>query len=440
MTLRHRHLHPRGIAGQLALLLVASLLLFHALAFLWLAGVDRDGPPGPPDALLQRQVAAAWLLDRTAPAARPTVLEDLAASDPDLALAPAVAADAGIDWSPERLPMPVRSGLAKGIAIGVLPPATGGGTPGGLAFRLADGSVLVGRAEPGGRPFFFFGPATVTLVFLAVSLAVLGVWAARSLTAPLRRFSGAVDRFGRDGVEPVALEEQGPDELRRAAAAFNRMQERINRLVEDRTRMLAAVGHDLRTPITRLRLRSEYVEDGELRESLLGDLDHMDALLKGAIAYLSEGRSGETATLVDLPSLLATIGDRWTDAGTPVAVSGPRTVRVSGRPTELLRLFGNLVDNAMTHGGGAEIVLAADGAAARVDVVDHGPGIAGDRKAEMLAPFTRGDAARGASAETGFGLGLAICTAIAKGHGGTLTLLDTPGGGLTARVELPLAA
>jgi signal transduction histidine kinase len=422
--------------------LIVSLLLIHGFALLWLLGIGGDGPPEPPVDRLQRQIAAVWLIDHTAPAGREALLAELTVSDPRLGLEKAGILPVGLDWSAQDKPPPLRSGLAVGIETAVLAASPSGATDQAdtinIAFRLGDGAVYTGASERG-RPPPLGGPAMITIVFLAVTFIVLGLWATRSLTAPLRQFSSAVEAFGRDGVEPVALAEQGPDEVRRAASAFNRMQQRINRLVEDRMRMLAAVGHDLRTPITRLRLRADYVQDDALRSDLLGNLDHMDALLKGALAYLSDGRSGEETALVDLPSLLSTISDQWADQGVPVPFDGPTRLRISGRPSELMRLFGNLANNAVTHGGGGRIVLAVDDGRVQVDIIDSGPGIATDLKADMMAPFTRGDTARTMHAESGFGLGLAICEAIVKGHGGRLMLVDTPGGGLTARVTLPLA-
>jgi len=432
-------LFPRGIGAQIAALLVVSLLLIHGFALLWLFGVGADVPRGPPDHRLHREMAAIWLLDRTAPDARDALLAGLRDSDPDLAIRPADPAPEGLDWSSRDKPRELTSGIARQFGTAVVPPRPEDDSDTRtIAFRLSDGTVYLAVSNER-QPPPFGGPAVTTLVFLGVTLTVLGLWAAFAVAKPLRRFSDAVEEFGRDGVEPVALTEEGPDEVRRAARAFNRMQERINKLVQDRIRMLAAVGHDLRTPVTRLKLRSDYVQDDKLRGELLGDLDHMDRLLKGALTYLSDGRSGEQTVVVDLPSLLSTISDQWSDRDVAVPFEGPTGIRVSGRPTELMRLFGNLVDNAVGHGGGGRIVLFVDADRVQIDVIDTGPGIASDQKDTMLAAFTRGDTARSVRAETGFGLGLAICEAIAKGHGGSLSLLDTPGGGLTARVVLPRA-
>lgn len=445
--MKMRHLIPRGIAGQIALLLVASLLLFHGVVAVLLfgVGIGGGGAPRPPDALYQRQLAAVWLIDRAAPSQRQDLIADMMAADPDLALRPAGVGDqiTEIDWfdTPERDAFgPWGNSLrAKGIAAGRFGAVErNGDEQSEIAFRLRDGAVMIAALRMP-QPPFFGSPLVVTLIVFAVILSVLGVWAARSLTAPLRRFSHAVEKFGNDGTEPVSLAEQGPDELRAAAAAFNRMQSRINDLVEDRTRMLAAVGHDLLTPVTRLRLRTDYVADAPLREAMLSDLDHMEGLLRGAVSYLRQGNSGEKTVVVDLSSLLQTVSDQSSDAGHVVSFDGPVRACVDGRPSELLRLFGNLVDNAIKHGGGGGVCLHLEEAFARIEIIDHGPGIAAGRRDDMLVPFVRGDDARNMDPGLGFGLGLAICLAVAKGHNGQLVLKDTPGGGLTVEVSLPLS-
>ncbi len=430
---------PHGIAGQLALLLIVSVALFHLVLSALFFGFGAPRRPVPPDVAHHRQQAALWLIDRAKPDERPDLMAALVSEDPELRFRVAdTATAAAIDWSASG-PGRAYRGETIGSGTGTVP-STAGETAGSvdMAFRLRDGTVLIGSGSWRPPPMFG-GPVFVTVAILAICLLVLGIWAARSLTAPLRSFSRAVETFGREDTTPVMLTEQGPVEVRAAASAFNRMQARIDDLVQDRTRMLAAVGHDLRTPVTRLRLRADYVADHSLRDAVLADLDHMDGLLRGALSYLQSGQSGEKTVPVDLSSLLQTIADQWADSGVIVPCSGPSRVQVSGRPSELLRLFGNLVENAVRHGGGGEIILMTltDEEAVNVAIVDHGPGIPEDAHQAMLEPFVRGDAARNMDQAAGFGLGLAICVTLARGHGGTLELTETPGGGLTVRVRLP---
>ena len=426
---------PRGVAGQMAVALIASLILIHGISFVILTLTDRLNVEVPGQ--MQRLAAAAWTLDPLPDDVRREVLQSFARHDSDLHLTLTPKAPDGFDWSGKGLPRPLVDELGSRFGIGM---AVGPHKDDGprLVFRLHDGTYLIadGSLEP---PPPVVGPAFVTALFLAVSVVVLGAWAAHELILPLQRLAGAVERFGSDTIEPVDLREEGPREVRRLAFALNRMQHRINQLMENRVRMLAAIGHDLRTPITRLRLRAEYVEDPALRAAFIDDLDCMDRLLQGGLTYLREGRSGEQTVTVDLVSLLSTVCDQCADLGhdVPFASSTCR-VPVDGRPSELLRLFANLADNAIKHAGGGAIGLAVVDDLARVEVVDNGPGIAECEKAAMQEPFVSGDAARNKDRPVGFGLGLAICRAIAKGHNGTFVLGDTPGGGLTVRVELPL--
>ncbi|MEI2384102.1 ATP-binding protein [Breoghania sp. JC706] len=434
--MRRLRFPPRGVAGQMAVALVASLILIHGIVFLvfTLSERLRDEVPGQ----MQRLAAAAWTLDTLKGETRREVLQSFARNDSDLHLTLASEAPDGFDWSGNGLPRPLVDELGSrfGIGMAVSPDEEDGLR---IVFKLHDGTYLIAEGPLKPSPPFLVGPAFVTVLFLAVCLLVLGAWAARELIRPLQRLAGAVERFGSDTIEPEDLREEGPHEVRQLAFALNRMQHRINQLMENRVRMLAAIGHDLRTPITRLRLRAEYVEDPGLRGAFIDDLDSMDRLLQGGLTYLREGRSGEMTVTVDLASLLSTVSDQCADLGHDFPLQGGAgRVPVAGRPSELLRLFSNLADNALKHAGGGAIRLAVADDLARVEVVDHGPGIAECDKAAMQEPFVSGDAARNKDCPVGFGLGLSICRAIAKGHNGTFALRDTPGGGLTVRVDLPL--
>ncbi|MDJ0929929.1 HAMP domain-containing sensor histidine kinase [Breoghania sp.] len=188
-----------------------------------------------------------------------------------------------------------------------------------------------------------------------------------------------------------------------------------------------------------MRLRADYVEDDALRQAFVDNLDHINVLLQSTLTYLREGRSGEATVSVDLASLLSTVSDQFADLGQDLPLEGVSgRVPVEGRPSELLRVFSNLADKAFKHSGDGMIRLVVEDGMARVDVVDYWPGIADENKTAMLEPFVSGDVARNKDWAMGFGLGLAICRSIVWGYGGAFTLLDTPGGGLTVRVELPL--
>jgi len=274
-------------------------------------------------------------------------------------------------------------------------------------------------------------------LFMLAALAILGasIWAVRRLTSPLTMLAAAAEHLGRD-VNAAPLSETGPQELRGAAHAFNLMQERIQRFVRDRTLMVAAMSHDLRTPITRLRLRAEFVEDEEQRRRMLSDLDDMESMVDSTLAFVREEASTEETASTDLVSLVANVCEDRHDVTFVVDPRvGPRLPYVC-RPVALARCLTNVVDNAVKYAGSAEVRLDTSASSVTVVVEDRGPGIAGDDRERAFAPFTRLDPSR--NRETGgTGLGLTIARAIARAHGGDVGLEDRVGGGLRVIVTLP---
>jgi signal transduction histidine kinase len=216
------------------------------------------------------------------------------------------------------------------------------------------------------------------------------------------------------------------------------MRERIKGLIDDRTRMLAAVSHDLRTPITRLRLRCEFIEDGVMRDQMLDELAHMNTMVEGVLNFLRDGESREQAATIDLATSLQTICDQFADTGRDVRYSGPNHVVIRAKAAELQRAITNLIDNATRYGRKVDVRLTQAAPSVIIAIEDDGPGIADRDKAAMLEPFVRGDEARGMN-QGGFGLGLSIARAVIEAHGGTLTLLDRAPSGLVARVTLPVS-
>ena len=219
------------------------------------------------------------------------------------------------------------------------------------------------------------------------------------------------------------------------------MQARVRKMVEDRTRMLAAVSHDLRTPITRIRLRAELMASSEARSQMLRDLDQMDGMVHAALSYLREGQAANSPVLIDLASLLQLVCNDFADLEADVTYEGPSRLLVRAHNDELQRAVTNLVDNALKHGGGRATVrvTAISHAEIAIDVVDAGPGISEQLKDAMLAPFVRGEAPAGTRDQsTGFGLGLAIVQSVAELHGGKVVLLDAVPSGLIARLVLPI--
>lgn len=305
-----------------------------------------------------------------------------------------------------------------------------------ISLPVAGGGWLVfsARAEPRDP-----NEAVRVGAWIAVTVAVLALvlWAAQRTAQPLSRFAEAADRFGRD-VSAPPLPEGGPREVRRATRAFNRMQQRLRRYVDDRTMMLAAISHDLRTVLTRLQLRTEFIGDQEQRAKATADLDEMQAMLDSSLTFTRDEAVSEPRTNVDLAALVQSICDARADAGQPVTYSGPDRLPFEGRPVALRRALANLVDNAVRYGGEAEVGLTAEGGEAVVTVADRGLGIPDELFERVFAPFYRIEASR--NRETGgMGLGLSTARTVIRGHGGDIGFVHREGGGLVVRAGLPLS-
>ncbi len=279
----------------------------------------------------------------------------------------------------------------------------------------------------------------VAFVLMTVAAALLSIWAVRRLTGPVALLAEAAERLGRD-VNAPPLPERGPDEVVRAAVAFNTMAARIRRFVQDRTFLLTAIGHDLRTPITRLKLRAEFIEDDEQRQKFMADLDELDAMVSATLVFGRDTADTEPAVPFDLVALLRTVlddaADARPDAGDSLSFAGPAHLTVHGRILALKRVFANLVGNAVKYGGAARVVLDPSAGLATVSIEDDGPGLPPDELERVFEPFYRVEDSR--NRETGgTGLGLPIARNILRAHGGDVVLGNRPGGGARALVTLP---
>jgi signal transduction histidine kinase len=278
-------------------------------------------------------------------------------------------------------------------------------------------------------------PVASTLV-MAVAIVVFAWWASGWITAPLSDFARAAECLGMD-VNARPLAEDGPEEVRAAARAFNQMQTRIRTFVEDRLRMLAAISHDLRGPITRLRLRTEQMAlDADVQRKMLGDLDEMAEMVASSLAFARDEAADEASQPIDLAALLTTLSDDATDAGHPVNFSWEGRLVYRGRPLAMKRLFTNLIDNAVRYGSRAEVQLSAGPQRVEVAIDDDGPGIPRDQAENVFKPFFRLESSRNRRTG-GVGLGLATARTIARAHGGDIVLENRPQGGLRAKVTLP---
>ncbi len=319
---------------------------------------------------------------------------------------------------------------------GMMAPNFGAGRGLQVAVRLSDGQWLsFATTLPQGAPSVSW-QFIISMALMGLIVLVVSIWAVRRVTAPLGMLSAAADRLGRDvGAEPLA--EAGTIEMQRAARAFNRMQERLRRMVESRTQMLAALSHDLRTPLTLLRLRAEVVADSEERDKMLATIGEMDEMIGTTLAFARDEVRAEPRRRVDIAALLASIVDDMADAGLPVTMAPAAPHIHDCQPNALKRALTNLLDNAVKYGKRAQVAIATAGKAIEITIDDEGPGIPDAELPKVFQPFYRVEDSR--SRDTGgTGLGLAIAQSIVQAHGGELTLANRPGGGLRASIKLPV--
>ncbi len=274
-----------------------------------------------------------------------------------------------------------------------------------------------------------YGLRTLLIVLLALLVV-------RWLTRPLTRLGDAAQALGRNlNAPPLPLE--GPREVRQAAQAFNQMQQLLQQAAQGREELLAAVSHDLRSPLTRLRLRTELLADEAARTRWRADLDDMQELVDSILDYSSATQLRGDREPLDIDALLRTVVEDAREAGQAVQLTGRVGVAYPGFPRSLKRALANLLDNAGRYGGGAQVEASSDAEAIDIRIADQGPGIPAGQRARMLQPFQRLEASRSAR-HGGTGLGLSIAVAVVQAHGGQLTLEDGDGGrGLCVRITLP---
>jgi len=297
-----------------------------------------------------------------------------------------------------------------------------------------DGSWRIVTPEPGLRidPW----QQRAILSFLVTSLVVLGAayLFSRRLTLPFSQLAEGAERLGRDpGAPPLQI--SGASEARVAASAFNDMQERLRRYVEDRTAMIGAIAHDLRTPLTRLRFRIEGTND-ELKGKMSSDLDQMEAMISATLQFVRDATETSPRTRLELSSLVESLADEMQDTGSDVTMERSDKVVLEGDPVALKRLFTNLLENAVKYGSRARVRVFSQGDNAVVEIDDDGPGVPAAEIERIFEPFYRREPSRNRDTG-GIGLGLAVVRTVARAHGGDATLSNRAGGGITARVRLP---
>ena len=304
-----------------------------------------------------------------------------------------------------------------------------------MGIALPDGSWLVFSTDR--RLWGLPNPVRWTIwgTFLLAATGVVSLIATRRLVLPIQQFADAIRLFGTNPKAPP-MPEVGPVEFRGVIAAFNTMQGQIQRLITYRTAMLAAISHDLRTPLTRIRLRGEFIHDPVQQARLFRDVDDLQQMIDGALAFFRGDAHEETMTPLDLPSIIQTVVGDFSDQGVIVTYRGPARLFYLGRPVALKRAVTNLVENAVKYGTAPDIRLSVKPPQVLITVTDRGPGIPEESLERVFHPFYRLEKSRN-RATGGVGLGLTATQSIIREHGGEVTLANLPEGGLEARIILP---
>ncbi|HYI40576.1 MAG TPA: ATP-binding protein [Allosphingosinicella sp.] len=449
-----RRLYPSSLLGQMLLLIGAALLVAQAVNFAFLLNEQQklslarsEGPA------IGRFTQAAAVIAATAPRERPFLLSAHRAGP---AVAYRLVPQSGIDRQGMERNADIEERLQDSLREARVPVrAVRAASPMGvarmhwprgpdhhqtrrvllLAAQLDDGSWLDARFDAPSADRWLIHRlllATAMLFFLVFGAAW---WIARRLARPLRDLTRAAEGFrGQTPAEPVTP--SGPSDLRRAVEAFNAMNRRTLALLDEKDRMLGAIGHDLRTPLASLRIRAENMGPEDERERLVATVEEMAATLEDILTLARTGRAREPVRPVDLAALADAVVEELRELGLAALFRpSPRAV-LAVQPNLLRRALRNLVDNALAYGGGAAVTVEERSEEIEIRVEDDGPGIPADRLADVLEPFRRLDSSRNRES-AGAGLGLAIALAVAQAHGGRLELTNRPEGGLKASLILP---
>jgi two-component system, OmpR family, sensor kinase len=303
-----------------------------------------------------------------------------------------------------------------------------------LGVRQSDGRWLVVEPKPTFRFDSWQQRILLILLLSVIAVTPLAWLFARRLAQPITAFADAAERLGKDPRTPP-LNLSGSTEVVAAASAFNMMQERLRRYVEDRTAMVGAIAHDLRTPLTRLKFRIEAAPD-DIRPKLAADIDQMEAMIAATLGFVRDTNRPAERTKLELSSLLESVIDEAAETGGDASVDRVEKTVIQGDPVALKRLVANLVENALKYGGAARGRVFSEHGMAIIEVDDDGPGVPPAELERVFEPFYRGEPSR--NRETGgIGLGLAVVRSLARAHGGDVVLANRPGGGLRASVRLP---
>jgi signal transduction histidine kinase len=442
---------PRSLAGRFALLLIAALAVAQAMAVaIFLSESSRVRRVVARTQEVDRMATLVRAIDAAPQPSRSHIIQAFGSrlrhywtSDTPLV------ATAAVGEQEQQIAVRLRRMTRNSAQDPRIALVEHNGDPGGddwpadvaalpyslnISVRLADGTWLNGETRlrvqmlPWANMWLFMLAGTVAAV---IAVVVFGVrWIVRPLTA----LAEAAGRVGRgESVEPLAV--TGPSEVARTVNAFNVMQQRLSRFVSDRLAMVAAISHDLRTPITAARIRAEMIDDGEVRDAIVRSLVQMQYITETTLSFARDETASEEPRTIDLVSLVEAVADDLTATGQDVAVAGHDQVHYRCRPVLLRRALTNLMSNAAKYGKRAQVALCVTREHARITVDDEGPGLPPDQLEKVFEPFVRLDPSRNSETE-GLGLGLSIARTVIRAHGGEVTLMNVAGG-LRAEVTLP---
>ena len=447
-----RKLLPKSLVGQMAVLIGAALLLAQLASFAFLLVQRQQFNRAQIDTpAITRFTSAAADFAQAAPEFRGLVLNDASRRGAHYELATRTSIAANSDRrgdTEDRLGQSLRSaGLrVRDIRAAIAPRPVERRSGGArrrpsqamlLSVQLADRTWLNGRLSVPGQPPLLTPGLGLGILLLYLFVLSAAVFIARRIARPLRDLTQAADAFrGRN--EPVTVNPSGPSDLRNAILAFNAMNERVVKLLEEKDRTLGAIGHDLRTPLASLRIRAETVEPPDDRERMIATIEEMTATLEDILELARAGRSREDFERRDLSDFAGAIAAEYRDLGHPVTFTADRPHFAEVQPGMLRRALRNLIDNALNYAGSAEVEATAVANAVRIAVLDRGPGLDPAELDRVIGAFYRGEPSRNRDTG-GAGLGLSIAQAVTDAHRGTLVLVNREGGGLVATIALPAA-
>lgn len=431
---------PRSLFARLMLIWLIGISLVLAVSFALFVGErDRVGRDALFEGIAQEVANVADVLDRLAPEERARWIDELGRRRLRLSLRPPPEHLRPLPPDHPMLPALRRAMPERNIMLFAHSRGDGPHPALLLSLSLRDGSSVSVRL-PGIAPLAELPPAPPGRLLPALAALLIGVslltWlGVRIATRPLSRMAAAARALGEDPDRPP-MDTRGPVEVAQAAAAFNQMQQRIGEHVRDRTRILAAISHDLQTPITRLRLRAEMIDDETLRTKIQADLDAMQSLIKEGLTYARSMEADRSRQTIDLNGLLEALRDDAVDMGWSVALAGTLRTPFEGQISALRRALWNLIENGVKFGQQVDIRVSETSDGQTILIRDHGPGLPPEELEKVFEPFYRTEASR--NRETGgTGLGLAIARNLLRTQGATVTLSNPAEGGLLATVKLP---